>query len=89
MHFYERPGEDQGNLETVGELYKSKDMGIIAIAGIDHRKVASMDTFRTPYISIPSPTAIVPQIPYQDNRNETQQNKTKRNGTNCHCRSTL
>jgi hypothetical protein len=48
MHFCERPKEDPGNLETVGELYRSKDMGVIAVGRTDSRKEASVDTFRTP-----------------------------------------
>jgi hypothetical protein len=48
MHFCERSREDPGNLETVRELYGCKDVGAIAIGGTDSRKVASMQTFRTP-----------------------------------------
>jgi hypothetical protein len=49
MHFCERRREDPGNLKTVRNLCESKDMGVIAVGGSDHRKVAIMDTFRTPY----------------------------------------
>jgi hypothetical protein len=51
MHFCERSREGPGHLDTVGELYGSKDMRIIAADGMDHRKVASMDTFRVPYLT--------------------------------------
>jgi hypothetical protein len=44
-----RPREDPGNLKTVCEFSESKDMAFIAVGGSDHRKVARMDTFRTPY----------------------------------------
>jgi hypothetical protein len=49
MHFCESAREDPWNLETVGKLYGSKYVGVIAAGGIDYRKVASMQTFRTPY----------------------------------------
>jgi hypothetical protein len=51
MHCCERSREDPGNLEMVCERYGSKDRGLIAIGGADHRTVASMDTFPTPYLS--------------------------------------
>jgi hypothetical protein len=49
MHFCERPREDPGNLEKVRELSRSKDVGVIAVGGIDHCNVVSMQTFRTAY----------------------------------------
>jgi hypothetical protein len=48
MNFCERPREDPENLETVRELCGSKDMGVIAVGGTDHLKVASIDTFQSP-----------------------------------------
>jgi hypothetical protein len=42
MHVCERPKEDPGNLETICELYESKEMGIITVGRADHQKVASM-----------------------------------------------
>jgi hypothetical protein len=53
MHFCSRPKEDPGNLETGCELDESKDLAFIARGGTDHRKVASMDTFRTPDTAVP------------------------------------
>jgi hypothetical protein len=52
MHFWQKLGKDPGNLETVRESYGSKEIGAIAVHGTDDRKMASMDTFRTPYIMV-------------------------------------
>jgi hypothetical protein len=40
MPFCERSKEDPGNLETIRELYGSKDVGVTAVCGEDNWKVA-------------------------------------------------
>jgi hypothetical protein len=50
MHFCEKRREDPRNLETGGNLYGSKVVRIIAVCGINHRKMVNRQTFRISYL---------------------------------------